>query len=165
MRAPSSTDIRERRTTSAIFTVQKQIEVSKLAQHEGGVDKCSTITTANNRSTTKPTQGCSFNKKRTLCTVHDCGTKVSKVTSKNWGFIKSKKSYGWISRKVSKVMCLGVRGEFRTQLDDKSIVSPNSSSPGEGREVGRFLELSKASDLAIGDLTEIYGEAEFDNNE
>ena len=66
---------------------------------------------------------------------------------------------------MSKVMCLGVRGELQTQLDDKNIVSPNSSSLGEGREVGRFLELSKTSDLAIGDLTEIFGEAEFDNNE
>ena len=44
-------------------------------------------------------------------------------------------------------------------------MSPNSSSLGEGREVGRFLELSKPPDLAIGDLTKIYGEAEFDGDE
>ena len=138
--------------------------MSKLDHQEGGVEAlaCSTITTSS-ASTSEPTQGCSFNKGKTLCTVHDCETKTTKVTSKRWGYVKSKKSYGWISKKVSKVMCLGVRGELQTQLDDKNIVSPNSSDLGEGREVGRLFELSTATEPAIGDLTKIFGEAEFDN--
>ena len=61
------------------------------------------------------------------------------------------------------MMCLGVRGELRTQLDDKIIVSPNSSSLGEGREVGRLFELSVTTEPAIGDLTCIFGDGHFDN--
>ena len=42
-------------------------------------------------------------------------------------------------------------------------MSPNSTDLGEGREVGRLFELSTATEPAIGDLSNIFGEAEFDN--
>ena len=64
---------------------------------------------------------------------------------------------------MSKVMCLGVRGELQTQLDDNNIVSPNSTDLGEGREVGRLFELSVATKTAIGDLTYSFGDEDFDN--
>ena len=64
---------------------------------------------------------------------------------------------------MSKVMCLGVRGESQTQLDDNIFVSPNSTDLGEGREVGRLFELSVATEPAIGDLTCIFGDKDFDN--
>ena len=40
------------------------------------------------------------------------------------------------------MICLGVRGENKAQLDDRKTEFSNSSDLGDEREVGRFSKLS-----------------------
>ena len=133
-----------RRTTLNNIELQYN-EVSQQVHQDGVVEApgCSIITTDNATTTTLP-RSCSYNTGKTHCLTHNCGTKSTRVTSKKWDYIKSRKCYGWVTRKVLKVMCLGVRGENTTKLDDRKsgfLESSKSSDLGVKREVGRNSDI------------------------
>ena len=48
---------------------------------------------------------CVMISKKTWCKTHDCVVKCVPVTSKKWEYIKSKKEYGFVSRKHKKYYC------------------------------------------------------------
>ena len=65
---------------------------------------------------------------------------------------------------MSKVICLGVRGDNRAQLNNKNIGFQNSPDLGEGMEVGRILELSNSDKTGSGDFSKNFVETECGEN-
>ena len=49
---------------------------------------------------------CVFNTER-MCTTHDCATKKVQVRVEKWKWIESKKCYGFVKEKVTKIHCIG----------------------------------------------------------
>ena len=49
---------------------------------------------------------CVFNNER-MCTTHDCATKKVEVRVEKWKWIESKKCYGFVKEKVTKIHCIG----------------------------------------------------------
>ena len=95
------------------------------------------------------TAGGSWSKGGDLCSSHGCKTKIIKVTSKKWGYVETRKCYGWVTKKVSKVICPGTKTGTGQVEEVPNLEILKSTGLGEGGEVGR---ISSATEPVLGDI-------------
>ena len=76
-----------------------------------------------------------------ICVIHNVHASITSVTSKKWGYLKNKKGYGWINKKVEKLTCrTGL--EIRRSSSTQPILNHNLDKNlfcGEGRSDSRGL--------------------------
>ena len=126
----------------------------------------------NDQHTTPPMdEKCKFDEKE-FCVTHDTQTVVCMVTSKKWGYIKSKNCHGWKYIKTRKLICkpssrVGLKPGYNTQkptFDIYKSSEPDGNSldkiSGEGDTVaGEILSnFSDDTEVNIGDAERLSGE-------
>ena len=76
------------------------------------------------------TDKCDMNMDLKICNTHGCELSATKVTSTKWEYIKRKKCYGNVSRKVTRWICRGKNSRRTVHTIPTSTKSSDSRLTG-----------------------------------
>ena len=78
----------------------------------------------------RQTDKCDLNMDMKICNTHGCELSATKVTSTKWEYIKRKKCYGNVSRKVTRWICRGKNSRRTVHTIPTSTKSSDSRLTG-----------------------------------